>query len=478
MPSNVIQPEPGSYQDRDSRVFYQGDRVCRVLGKEAYTHWMSLSACPFYQTLIADDKLVFSRGIHDVELPDLLVNRPEAAILEHERVPFISYPYEWCFGMLKDAALLQLEILLCALDENMILKDATPYNIQWVGTNPVFIDVLSFEPLQAGSPWLGYNQFCQLFLYPLLIQSYKNLLFHPWLRGNLQGISLEDACRMFSIRNYLRPGVIQQAVLPFVLQASFSSKPGEPDANLLQPYQSLEETAPHIRKMVRNLHKLIANLSWKPHSGAWKDYIQSHTYDHQAWQQKTEFVDRIVHEQSWGTVWDLGCNTGHFSRIAARNANLVLALDSDPASIEVLYQDLKETNDNRILPLVFNLADPSPSLGWLCSERKSITERGKPDLILCLALVHHLVIRNNIPMDSLIAWLSRLRGALIIEFVSKTDPMAQQLLKHKQDQYADHDQHYFEHCLEARFVIRETLALHSGTRILYFCIPRHEMGLS
>lgn len=475
MHTDKIRLEPGSYQDRDNRVFYYNQRVLRVLGEEAYAHWKCLSTSPLFETLVAAKKVIPTRLTQDLDLPRLLVNRAEAALLEHERVPCISYPYEWCFGMLKDAALLQLELLASAVKEGMILKDATPYNIQWMGTHPIFIDVLSFEPLRKGSPWLGYHQFCQMFLYPLLLQSYKNVPFHPWLRGNLQGLPLEDIYRLLAFKDYLRPGVLTQVALPFLLQKSLAPPANQKSStNLLQPFQALEDTSPLIKKMILKLQTLLQALDWKPISGSWKNYLHHHTYTDHDWQQKTDFVSAIIQSQFWDTVWDLGCNTGFFSKIAAGNAKQVLALDADHSSIEILYRTLKSTGNQRILPLVFNLADPSPGLGWQGLERSPLPERGKPDLILCLALVHHIVIQNNIPMDSFIQWLSQRQSALIIEFVSKADPMVSQMLQHKSDQYADYDQSYFEHCLHQHFELQKTVVLSGQTRTLYFATPRGE----
>jgi SAM-dependent methyltransferase len=468
-----IQLEPGSYQDRDNRVFYCDQRVFRVLGQEAYEHWKRLSTSQFFNTLVAENKIVSSWLTQNLELPQLLVNRVEVALLEHERVPFISYPYEWCFGMLKDAALLQLELLTNALSEGMILKDASPYNIQWTGTHPIFIDVLSFEPLSKGSPWLGYHQFCCLFLYPLLLQAYKNISFHPWLRGNLQGILLDDMYRLLSFYDYWRPGILTQVVLPFLFQSSFSPQEAkQSDTNLLQPFQSLEDTRPLIQKMSVKLRTLIQRMHWTPNSGGWKNYVDSHSYTDSDWQQKTEFVTAIIQERSWDTVWDFGCNTGHFSRIAAKNARYVLALDADHSSIEVLYRSLKTSDNKKILPLVFNITDPSPGLGWQGLERSPLWERGKPDLIMCLALIHHIIIQNNIPMDSFIEWLSKFNAALIIEFVSKADPMVSHMLQYKLDQYADYDHSYFEYCLLQHFEVRRTVVLAGQTRTLYFATPR------
>ena len=171
-------------------------------------------------------------------------------------------------------------------------------------------------------------------------------------------------------------------------------------------------------------------------------------------------------------MWDLGCNTGTFSRICAENSDYVVAMDQDPAAIELFYRALSQEGSGRILPLVLNLADPSPDLGWRCLERKAITGRGKPQLTLCLALIHHMVIGANVPVGEFLQWLVDLQGALVIEFVTKEDPMVEVLLRNKEDLYEDYELEYFESCLGSLFDVKRREVVPSGTRILYFATPK------
>ena len=158
--------EPGSYRDRNGAVFYANGAVYRGISDRALANWESLSAAPFFTDFVTQGKIVATE-----QAPSSLASAAGewAAFLKHERIPFVSYPYEWPFSMLKDAALLHLELMLAALKHGMILKDSSAYNIQWNGAEPVFIDIPSFEVLPKGEPWIGYRQFCELFLYPLML---------------------------------------------------------------------------------------------------------------------------------------------------------------------------------------------------------------------------------------------------------------------------------------------------------------------
>ena len=195
--------EPGSFRDRDSRVVVTDDAVLRALSPEGAADWDALAESPLLDTLIDRGDLVATKEVDLAALDGATDLLPSGVtrVLEHERIPFISYPYEWTFSMLQDAALLQLDLGIAAIDEGLMLKDATPYNVQYRGSSPVFIDVGSFETIPEGLPWVGYRQFCMLYLYPLLFQAHKDIPFHPWMRGSIDGIQPIDAIKVFSLRD-------------------------------------------------------------------------------------------------------------------------------------------------------------------------------------------------------------------------------------------------------------------------------------
>ncbi len=462
--------ERGSFRDRLGRVFYADHVVLRGLSEQASLDWDALAATSFFQRFTADGKLVGTEPLTPSTWPDDVRPNGWACVLRHERISFISYPYEWTFGMLKDAAMLQLELLLAALDEGLILKDASAFNVQWVGAKPIFIDIPSFQRFRRGQTWSGYRQFCQLCLYPLLLQAYKNVPFHPWLRGSIDGIEPAHMANLLSGLDLLRPGILTHVHLQNWLQQSHAGS----KSNTAKALKEAGFEKSLIQANARRLLRLVSGLAWKPKKSTWVDYATTHSYDDIDLQAKKDFVHRAVSTRRWNLVWDLGSNTGSFSRLAAANAKTVIAMEGDHAAAERLYESLKgeELGKNRILPLVINLADPTPALGWRGQERKTLSERGLPDLVLCLALIHHIVIGANVPMLEFVDWLRSLDGALVIEFVTKEDEMVRELLRHKDDIYDDYELLAFESALGERFAISDREVLKSGRRVLYFVTPR------
>lgn len=458
------QLEHGSFRDRNGRIFYGDGNIFRVLSKQALKEWKVLSSKKFFKRFIDDGKLVHTEQIDPADKLSPAMMNGWAAVLKHQAIPFISYPYEWPFGMLKDAALLQLELLLAALDEEMILKDSSAFNFQWIGTAPVFIDIPSFEEHAGSEPWVGYRQFCQMFLYPLFLQAYKYIPFHPWLRGNIDGIDPEHCNQLMSVRDILRPGVFSHVYLQAKMQKRYAST----DKNIKSSLRAAGFNKELIKINVKRLSKIVRRLTWRHAESEWSGYANSHGYTDADLNLKVEFVRNVVRTHHWNLVWDLGCNIGIFSRIAAENARYVVAIDVDHLTTDLLYRTLKSEGNKSILPLTINIANISPNHGWRGLERKSLEERGKPDLTICLALIHHVVISANIPLKEFIDWLASLGTSLVIEFVTKEDPMVKTLLRNKKDIYTDYEVEYLEQCLSEAFDVNKREKLTSGTRILYF----------
>lgn len=465
--------DAGSYRDREGRVFYGSvDEVYRALSVRAFAEWEAVRATRFFREEMSRGRIVRTEDIEGD--PGKLVpdEPPWAGVLRHEAVPFVSYPYEWTFGMLKDAALLHLELLRTAIAEDVIIKDGTAYNVQWNGARPVFIDVASFERLLPGRPWAGYRQFCQTFLYPLFLQAYKNVAFHSLLRGSLDGISPQTCANLMSVRDIFRSGVLSHVLLHARLEASPHVQKG--NFNEALPRAGFDKSL--IDRNAANLESTVRRLNWNPTGSKWSEYAECNSYSAADQARKAAFVRGVCAALEPRVVWDLGCNTGEDSRIVAEYAKYVIAIDSDHLAVERLYQSLKRpsssTSAARILPLVMNLVDSSPNLGWRLKERKSLEERGRPDLTLCLALIHHLVIGAGVLLRDLLDWLVGLGGGLVIEFVGKQDPMVQQLLRNKRDNYADYEPELFERWLNERFVVTASERLESGTRTLYYAKAR------
>ena len=455
--------EPGSFRDRTARVFYHDGKILRGLNDTALKEWQALSATNFFRRLSGTGAIVPTRECDRTSLPLSPSDHQWAGVLEHEKVPFISYPYEWSFAMLRDAALLQLDLVLAGLDEGIGLKDASAYNLQWKGAAPVFVDVASFYKRTEGEPWVGYRQFCQMFLYPLLVQAYRDVPFQPWMRGNIDGMDAEVCLNMLSARDYMRGGVLAHVYLQAKAQKAYSDTKRDVRKDLSKA--GFDKRI--IKANAERLRALIAGLQWKPQQSTWSDYLKCGHYEASDAAQKRDFVREVAGTRDWNLAWDIGCNVGVFSRIVAERAKYVVAMDADHLAIDKLYAALKSERVSKILPLIVNVTDPSPNLGWRNMERKRITERGQPDLTLALALIHHVVIGGNIPMAEFVQWLRDLGGDLVIEFVTRKDPMVVTLLRNKEDHYADYDEAVFERELAARFRIAKRQPLGSGTRIMY-----------
>ncbi len=456
--------EPGSFRDRTARVFYRDGRIFRALNEIALKEWKALSTTRFFSTFSTSGAIVSTKQRDVSSFSFAPSDQSWAGVLEHEKLPFISYPYEWSFAMLRDAALLQLDLVLAGLDEGIGLKDASAYNVQWKGATPVFVDVASFYKRAEGEPWVGYRQFCQMFLYPLLVQAYRDVPFQPWMRGNLDGMDAEVCLNMLGARDYLRGGVLAHVYLQAKAQKAYNSTTRDVRADLSKA--GFDKRI--IKANAERLRALVAGLRWTPKQSTWSDYLKCGHYEASDAAQKRAFVESVAGSRRWNLAWDIGCNVGVFSRIAAAHASSVVAMDADHLAIDKLYQALKSEKVPNILPLIVNVTDPSPNLGWRNMERKRVDERGRPDLVLALALVHHVVIGGNIPMAEFVQWLRDLGGDLVIEFVTRKDPMVMTLLRNKEDRYSDYDEQVFERELASRFTIARREPLGSGTRIMYY----------
>jgi len=457
--------EPGSFRDPESRVFYADGQVFRSLSKEGLEDFEALAA----SGLLDDARIVRTERADDAAGLEQLLAKETAAVLRHELIPFVSYPYEWTFSMLKDAALVQLDLLLAALDHELVLKDSSPYNMQWRGARPVFVDVGSFERLREGEPWVGYRQFCMLYLYPLLLQSAKGVPFHAWLRGSIDGIAPAQMRGLSSFRDRLRRGWLTNVFLHARLEQRYGDRGGEVKRDVKRAGFNKQILLANVRKM----KKLVERLEWSPPEGVWVAYGERNSYTDDDARRKDEFVRDVSSSRHWPLVWDIGCNNGRYSRIAAEGAKTVVAVDADQGPVELLYRELRDQGDERILPLTMNLADPSPGLGWRGLERKAMPERGKPDLVLALALVHHVAISANVPVKEFVDWLASLGCSLVIEFPTREDPMVQKLLAPKRDGlHPDYELGFFERCLGEAFEVERSERLESGTRVLYFARPK------
>ena len=474
----AIQPDRGSYRDRAGRVLRgRAGEIFRGLSADALAEWRQVAKASFAQQEMATGRLCPTRELtlEEVDRAGLAsalgpAGIPWAGFVEHQRIPFISYPYEWTWGMLRDAALAQLELLRDAFAEGFTLKDGTFYNLQWRGTEPVFIDTVSLERWTPGLPWVGYRQLCQTGLFPLWMQSLWQVPFHPWLRGRLDGITPSEFSDLCGWRDLWRRGVFVHGWLHARLQ---QSRPVA-DQDVRRSLEKNGLPANVVRNSFESLHRIVDRLTWKLPRSTWSDYAPA--YSTADWQAKQEFVRRAVVARQPQLVWDLGCNTGDFSRIAAETAPVVVALDGDHVAVEKLYRALRSDAGSvaarRILPLVGNVCDPSPNQGWLGAERRSWQDRGRPDLVLALAVVHHIVLGAGVPLEEFLDWLRDLGGAVVLEFVDKSDPQARRVMHNRRDDDPGYSLEACQAGLRARFGRCEQVTLAQGGRTLFFVEPR------
>jgi len=464
--------EPASFRDPDSAVFYSDGRVLRGLSDRAAADWERLCATTFFPRLIADGKVVATEPFDGIAPPSPRGDT-WALVLEHERIPFVTYPYEWPFTMLRDAAALHLEILLAALDEGFSTKDGSAFNVQFTGVHPVFIDIGSFEPVTG--PWPGYRQFCRTFLFPLLIQAHLGIAFQPYLRGGIEGLLPADVAGMFGGRRKWKRGVLRNVVLHGALERRAQS--GKTDR------ASSEEVKAELRRSgfgvelakatAKKLLKLVRSLDAARRGSTWDDYRDTCSYSDSDAAAKRAFVEQALSGTRPRTVLDLGANDGEYSMLAAVHADLVVAADADETVVDGLYRRLHQDGITNVLPIVMNLTDPSPSIGWRNEERSSFADRARPDVVLALALVHHLVIGANIPMPQVVEWLRSFDARVVVELVHPDDPMTQRLLANKPaGLFDDYGIDAFEGLLERHFDVRSREELPGGTRTIYLAEPR------
>jgi ribosomal protein L11 methylase PrmA len=462
--------EPGSFRDPDSAVFTRDGVVLRGLSERGAADWARLEASPFFGRLMDQGAVVrtsLATGDEAAGAPPSPRGAPWAAVLRHERIPVVSYPYEWPFAMLREAALCQLDVLAAALDEGMSLKDGTAYNVQFVGTRPTFIDVGSFEP--STGPWPGYRQFCQTMLFPLLIQAHLGVPYQPLLRGSVDGLSPSDVRGMFGGLGRVRKGVLRNVVLHSVLEQRFTGGTEKAKADL----RSAGFGTDLAKATTAKLRALVDGLDVSRKASTWSEYRGTCSYSDADARAKREFVEAAVTESSPALVLDLGCNDGEYALLAAEQAEHVVAVDADQKVVDRLYRRLRAEGRVDVLPLVMNLTDPSGGLGWRNRERPPFAERARPDLTLALALVHHLAIGANVPLAEVVTWLGSWGGRLVVEFVHPEDVQVKRLLANKPaGLFDDYQRASFEAMLAEHFAVHRRDVLPGGTRTLYLAEPK------
>ena len=445
----------GSFRD-PSGFLYASDgvllRQINTMYAEHYDHFLDSD---LYKGLV-DAKWI----IPHEEVPLSHAMTPEAyKVIRPERIEFISYPYEWCFSQLKDAALLTLAVQRKALEHGMSLKDASTYNIQFHKGTPVLIDSLSFEKYREGAPWIAYRQFCQHFLAPLALMAYRDVRLSQLLRVYLDGLPLDLAGSLLPHRTWLRFTLLTHVHLHARSQRYFGRKVVRRGTYKMSRHS--------LCGLIESLERAVNKLTSRRRQTGWSEYYAETNYSLGALEHKKRVVGDFLGRVKPSTVWDFGANVGAFSRIAAGMGIRTIAFDNDHESVERNYTDCVRRGEKNLLPLVLDVNNPSPNIGWQQQERLSLFERGPVDAVLALALLHHLCIGNNVPLRKAAELFSQVCSALIIEFVPKTDSQVQRLLAGRVDIFTGYTRTLFEKEFSQRFDIEESIQLEDSERILY-----------
>jgi SAM-dependent methyltransferase len=420
-------------------------------------HYDRLIASGLYEELRRAGRLV----AHE-EAPPGAADADAYRLLRPEPLPFISYPYEWCLGQLREAALLTLEVMRAALGHGMVLKDASAYNVQFVGTRPVLVDTLSFELYREGEPWIAYRQFCEHFLAPLALAAGRDPRLLGLLRAHLDGIPLDLASGLLPRATWLRFGLLSHLHLHARAQGRLTGATGTA--------RKVSVTRRGLEALLESLAAAVSRLAARPRASHWAEYGSTCTYSAEALQQKAAFVQRFLRASRPRLVFDLGANTGAFSRLAAEAGAFVVSIDADLEVVERSYARARAEREERVLPLAVDLANPSPGLGWDGGERPGLAARGPADVALALALVHHLALRGNVPLPLVAASLRRLARRAIVEFVPREDPQAERLVALRGEAGSHpYDRTRMEEALASCFRIAESVELTGSQRVLYWC---------
>jgi ribosomal protein L11 methylase PrmA len=449
----MVQRHPASFKDPSGFIFRAEGRIYRQVNTLYTGAYHQLMDSGLYESLTQKGWL-----IKHTETNEYNGQFPETfKILLPEQIRVISYPAEWCFEQLQDAALLTLNIALEAINKGMVLKDATPFNIQILGGRPVWIDTLSFEPYAPEQPWVAYRQFCETMLYPLLLAHYKGLnmpeIFSAWP----DGVPATIASGLLPVRTKLNMGVALHVHLP---ASAYSKQKSNTQKTVSFNHQKMV-------RMLQHLQTVVARLKKGKRKSVWADYYQNTILSQQYLAGKEEVCKQILSGIAFETVIDAGCNDGNFTKMLAATAKHIVATDSDGECISELYRHIKKNRIENILPLVADLARPTPATGVNNTERAALLERCTADLVLALALVHHLVIGRNIPFASVAATLAGMGNYLLIEFVPLTDEKAQQLLAGREQLFHHYTETAFATAFEQYYHIESAAPVAGSSRKIY-----------
>ena len=456
--------DDGSFRDPDARVAYLNDSVYRIVYQNGFKKFDFVKK-------ILENKSVAEYLIETEEVSQQefkLLNSDidkNVKVFKHKKIEFISYPYEWSFHRLKDAALHHLNLHINLLKNNATLIDAYSYNIQFNNYSPLFIDLMSIKEYSDGEFWVGHKQFCESFLNPLVLKSKLGIDYNNWFKGNLEGINTGDLSKLLKFKHMFSWNIFYNIFLLNHFEKKYKKNE---DLKIIKN-KKLKKN--YYLSILSNLVNFIKSLKPKKEISIWGEYSRDNTYDNEEKKNKYEFISNYFNKNKFNRVLDLGCNTGEYSKIALNSGcDSVIGLDYDLNAIDEAYLISKREKLN-FLPLYFDVSNPSSNIGWRQKERKGFKERLNFDTVLALAFEHHLAIAKNIPLEDVINWITSLAPKGIIEFVPKNDVTIQSMMRLKGDIFQSYNLENFKKLLSNKTKITSEKIVSKSGRIL-FCFEK------
>jgi len=450
-----------SFRDPSGVVFFQDGNILRQVNLIYQKDFDYLISSGLYENLTKKKLLIQHREVEYSPFePDVSYK-----VIQPDRINFLSYPYEWSFSQLKDAALLTLEIQKEALNAGMVLKDASAYNVQFHQGSPILIDTLSFTKYIEGSPWVAYRQFCQHFLAPLALISKTDVRLSKLLINYIDGIPLDLCSRLLPLSSRLNLGLYLHIHLHSRAQSHYADQDDPDKPNKIN--RKVRVTKTGLLSLIDSLENTIKGLSIKITGREWADYYSETNYTDVAFDAKKNIVLDLMQTLKPKLVLDLGANTGVFSREAAKQPEcLVVSTDIDPEAVEINYLQTKKDCQKNILPLIIDLTNPSPAIGWNNQERNSFYSRGQADVVLSLALIHHLAIANNVPFGDIAGTMADLGEFLVLEFIPKEDSQVKRLLKSRDDIFNQYSLNGLLKAFEPFFELEKSIPVSESQRTI------------
>lgn len=450
---NILQ---GSFRDPSGFVFEREGIIYRCVNHSYKTNYDHLIASGLYQKLV-DSRLLVP---HEEVSPIGQECKSAYKILEPKQIPFISYPYEWSFSQLKDAACAMLKVQLMSLEHGMSLKDASAFNIQFIDSQCVLIDTLSFEKYSEGCPWPAYRQFCQHFLAPLALMSKVDVRLGLLMRCYIDGLPLDLSSSLLPWYSYVSAGLFLHIYLHARAQHKYTSGSAHMQKRRMNRISFIA--------LINSLLSCVKKQQWKPYRSFWNTYYKTHSYTPRATASKANAIHEWLNALPYcpHIVWDIGANTGYYSRHMLDISSHTISFDSDPSCVEANYLEARKKKE-KLLPILMDFTNPTSGMGWAGSERLSLADRGPADVVLALALVHHLAIANNLPMEKIASFFSKIGKLLVIEFVPKSDMQVKKLLTNRDDIFPSYTKEHFKASFLQYYSLEQERCIDDSERTLY-----------